>query len=303
MKKLIMVIGGTATGKTIFIKKHYENQSGISCLNVWDYQKRAYNKSGYSESIPLDEHFRCLMKANNDLLQDVIDKLQDEDVVIEQTFFKAKRRIAYIEAIRTKYPNAQIEVYVMSPDDDLWRSNCEKRNLAERYTSYKKQIEKDFEFPNPSEGFDAIYIVRDDEIVLRMDPPITDLLKKSKEELAIESERILREDETKKKRKEFLESMNTRPFWHYCEVCEKKVYLTAQEAFVKGWDYPPNIGSFGMLSQRKCGDCGIDKTLWWKITKTQKIPIVIENTLSESEQRTWKRIKGEPESLLDDEEN
>ncbi len=92
--------------------------------------------------------------------------------------------------------------------------------------------------------------------------------------LSIESERILKGDKAKQKKRELLESMNTRSFWHYCEVCGKKEYLTAQEAYDSGWDYPPNFGLFGMLSQRKCGDCGIDKTLWWKVTTTQKLPIV-----------------------------
>lgn len=34
MRNLIMVIGGTATGKTTFIKRRYENHEGVSCLNV-----------------------------------------------------------------------------------------------------------------------------------------------------------------------------------------------------------------------------------------------------------------------------
>lgn len=34
---LTMVIGGTASGKTTFIKKRFENQEYVSCLNVWDY--------------------------------------------------------------------------------------------------------------------------------------------------------------------------------------------------------------------------------------------------------------------------
>ena len=127
-------------------------------------------------------------------------------------------------------------------------------------------------------------------------------MKKAKEEVAEESERISSEDKANHKRRELLESMKTRPFWHYCEVCGKKEYLTAQEAYESGWDYPPNFGTFGLLSQRKCGDCGIDKTLWWKITTTQKLPIVFEESLSESELRTWRRIKAEPESLLEDED-
>ena len=302
MKKLIMVIGGTASGKTTFIKKQFADHEGVSCLNVWDYQDRAYKEAGYLESIPFGASFRCLMKANNELLQDMIEKMKDGDVVIEQTFFKAKRRIAYIDAVKEQYPDVQIVVYVMSPDDNLWESNCEKRKLGSAFINYKRQIEEDFEFPNPAEGFDAIYTVRDDKIALRMDSPLIDIVKKAREELVEESERISREENAKQKRKELLESMKTRPFWHYCEVCGKKEYLTAQEADGSGWDYPPSFGSFGMLGQRKCGDCGIDKTLWWRITTTQKLPIVFEESLSKSELRTWRRIKEEPESLLEDED-
>ena len=105
----------------------------------------------------------------------------------------------------------------------------------------------------------------------------------------------------REERRELFESMKTRPFWHYCEVCGKKEYLTAQEAFDSGWDYPPNFGFFGVLSPRTCGECGIDKTLWWKITTTQNVPIVVEDSLSESELRTWRRIIAEPESLLEEE--
>jgi len=217
-----MVIGGTATGKTTFIKKRYENHEGVSCLNVWNYQDRAYKEAGYLESIPFGASFRCLMKANNELLHDVIEKLKDSDVVIEQTFFKAKRRIAYIDAVKEQYPDVQIFVFVMSPDDDLWQSNCEKRKLESSFKNYKRQIEEDFEFPNPAEGFDAIYTVNDDEIVLRMDPPLLDLVKKAKEELAEEAERISSEDKANHKRRELLESMKIRPFWHYCEVAERK---------------------------------------------------------------------------------
>ena len=301
MQTLTMVIGGTATGKTTFIKKRFADKDGITCLNVWDYQDKAYKEAGYLDSIPFGAEFRCLMKANNELLQDVIEKLKEGDVVIEQTFFKAKRRITYIDAIKEQYPDVRIVVYVISPDNNLWKENCEKRKLESEFANLKRQIEEDFEFPNPAEGFEAIYTVQGDEIVLRMDPPVLDIRKKAKEELAEEAERISNEDKAIQKRRCLIESMNTRSFWHYCEACGKKEYLTAQEAYDSGWDYPPKVGSFGMLGPRKCGDCGIDKTLLWKITTTQKLPIVFEGSLSESELQTWKRIKAEPESLLEDE--
>lgn len=56
------------------------------------------------------------------------------------------------------------------------------------------------------------------------------------------------------------------PFSHKCEVCNKEEILTPEEAFEQGWDYPPKMGTFGIVSPRTCGDCGIESTVWWEIT-------------------------------------
>ena len=68
MTTLAMAIGGTATGKTTFIKNRFADQDGVTCLNVWDYQDKAYKEAGFFDSIPYGAEFRCLMKANNELL-------------------------------------------------------------------------------------------------------------------------------------------------------------------------------------------------------------------------------------------
>ena len=96
--------------------------------------------------------------------------------------------------------------------------------------------------------------------------------------------------------------MKERKFWHYCEVCGKKEFVTAKEAFNDGWDYPPNIGQFGMLGPRTCGVCQIKDTLFWKINASGGLPVVLENNLSREVLATWHRINGEPESLLVDED-
>ena len=99
--------------------------------------------------------------------------------------------------------------------------------------------------------------------------------------------------------------MNTRPFWHYCEVCGKKEFITAKEAFNSGWDYPPQMGDFGLLGPRMCGGCLLEDTLYWRVNTEKKVPlpIVVEGILTPEELVTWKRIKGAQESLLDVEEN
>lgn len=297
MQKVIFVIGVVATGKTHFIKQQFQGKE-VTVFDIYDYQQRAYDEAGFGERIPFGSQFRCLMQANQKLLDDIIDNLacNDRDVVVEQTFYKAKRRIAYIEKIRQK-KDVRIEFYVMQPDDLQWESNLKERKLNEGLQYYKNAAKK-LEFPNPAEGIDAVYEVTDGRISLRMDSPKSEILEQAREELAQEAERIRSEDEQKQKRKELLESMKTRPFWHYCEVCGKKEFITAKDAFDSGWDYPPNMGQFGLLGPRTCGSCQLEDTLFWKVNEGEGLPIVVESELTPDELVTWRRIRREPESLL-----
>lgn len=299
MRTVTFVIGATASGKTYFINTNYSDKD-VDILNVYDYQQRAYEEAGFGSSIPFGASFRCLLKAQDMLLEDIIKKLQaGRDVVVEQTFFKAKRRIAYIDKIR-ETAQVSIETYVMCPSDSRWKSNLESRKLEGRYESFKRAREE-MEFPNPAEGIDQIYEVADGVVTLRMDPPSPETVEKAKEELAREAERIQAEDEAVRKRKELIESMKVRPFWHYCEVCGRKEFITAKDAFDTGWDYPPQMGYFGLLSPRTCGNCTIKDTLYMKINSPGRFPVVIESELTPAELITWRRIKSEPESLLVDE--
>ena len=99
-------------------------------------------------------------------------------------------------------------------------------------------------------------------------------------------------------KEKLIESMKKRPFWHYCEVCGKKENITAEQAYMSGWDYPPHIGMFGVLSPRTCGNCSDMDTLWAKIMGIGKSKTFSESDLNDSDRKTLQRIKGEPESLL-----
>lgn len=55
-------------------------------------------------------------------------------------------------------------------------------------------------------------------------------------------------------------------FGHVCEVCGIQEVLTAADAFESGWDYPPTLGIFGIVSPRTCGTCPVTGTAWWQIT-------------------------------------
>lgn len=81
---------------------------------------------------------------------------------------------------------------------------------------------------------------------------------------------------------------------HICEVCGKTEILTPEEAFEQGWDYPPKMGAFGVISPRTCGDCTIEKTFWWRLTFHQ----VNLNELSDKDKEILERIVSEPASII-----
>lgn len=81
---------------------------------------------------------------------------------------------------------------------------------------------------------------------------------------------------------------------HICENCGWEQILSAEEGYKQGWDYPPKMGMYKIISPRTCGLCNIETTLWWEIT-CNKTPI---DQLSERHWQTLKRILSEPESIL-----
>ena len=140
--------------------------------------------------IPMGVQIRCLMKANDMLLNDIIEKLkQGRDVVVEQIFFKAKRRIVYVDAIREAV-DAEIDIYVMCPGNEQWQENIRKRELEDDRGSFEMNA-AEIEFPNPIEGFDSIYEMSDDGVKLRFDPPLDEhFLIDARKQIAEEKERI-----------------------------------------------------------------------------------------------------------------
>ncbi len=81
---------------------------------------------------------------------------------------------------------------------------------------------------------------------------------------------------------------------HICEVCGKTEILTPEEAFISGWDYPPRMGAFGVISPRTCGDCLSKDTAWWALVCDKKSI----HELSQKQRETIKRIQEEPESII-----
>lgn len=83
---------------------------------------------------------------------------------------------------------------------------------------------------------------------------------------------------------------------HICEVCGREEVLASEGAYSAGWDYRPKMGAFGIVSQRTCTNCRINKTVWWKLAVEHKDP----NTLAADDKAVIERILHEPESILVD---
>lgn len=64
--------------------------------------------------------------------------------------------------------------------------------------------------------------------------------------------------------------MDEKRFEHWCEACGATATLTSEEAFQAGWDFPPRMDAWGVVSPRSCGNCTINRTLWWALTVEKK---------------------------------
>lgn len=82
---------------------------------------------------------------------------------------------------------------------------------------------------------------------------------------------------------------------HICECCGKTEVLTSDEAYRQGWDYPPKMGVYGVVSQRTCGSCPMEKSLWWRMMTGE---LGSPQDLTDADRELLERIAGEPESIL-----
>lgn len=81
---------------------------------------------------------------------------------------------------------------------------------------------------------------------------------------------------------------------HICEVCGLSEILESEVAFEAGWDYPPGVGVFGIVTPRTCPDCTMEETVWWALA-IAKTPT---SEMTSKQLETLKRISEERESIL-----
>ena len=82
-------------------------------------------------------------------------------------------------------------------------------------------------------------------------------------------------------------------YLYTCEVCDKTAVMTPDEAFKAGWDYPPFMGEYGVISPRTRPDCAMLDTVWAALTM-KKIPF---EQLTDRQKAVVERIMNEPASM------
>jgi hypothetical protein len=82
-------------------------------------------------------------------------------------------------------------------------------------------------------------------------------------------------------------------FHHICEVCGRDEILTPEQAYKAGWDYPPKMGKFGIVSPRLCPKCLMVKSVWWAVAMDG----YTADMLTDHQRAAIARMLAEPESL------
>ena len=189
---VVFVTGPNALGKAWFID-HYAERicPDAKKLNVFEYQMKAWDDHRGKRT----SEFSALRQANEELQNDIVSLVEKgENVIVEHTLFKCKRRLPYIDAIR-QAADTSIIIYVMWPSDKLLRENMQSRSVPVSFERVKEEMDTVIELPNKEEGFDHIYIVTDDEIRENTEAPDEQLCQTARKELEAEAKERTEKEE------------------------------------------------------------------------------------------------------------
>lgn len=295
---LNIFMGVSGSGRTHFIKENFPTWTHFS---VGDYQKKILTDMGNPKSIEFHKHMEVLIKANEQIMEDVVEDLKEgKDVALEHTLYKRKRRIPYLEAFKS-VTDVPVNIYVLMPSEEQFRRNLEsseKHDISDFKGLWREM--NAIEFPNIAEGYSKIFLVLDGDVREMHTVADMSLIEQAKQELADETVKEMEKKKKAEEHRQFLQGLNESGFWHYCECCGQKKFMTPQEAFDEGWDYPPKMGVYAVISPRTCGKCSITDTVWWKLNMNKEQKILLED-LSDREKTVINRIIFEPYSLLKEE--
>lgn len=295
---LKLVIGVPASGKTHWINSCKEFADAVK-LDIYNYQQMVREEFTDEEYISSHDTYRILFEANERIIKDIVEHINaGEDVIVEHTLYKMKRRLQMIDVVH-KVSDTPIEIYLMQPSDEQLQKNCELKDTEDEYMFWraKRQME-DVELPSVSEGFAKTFYVIDGQIEEYKLEVSDELLAAARREIENEQEKMRAEIEQKITFEKAVEETKIKPFWHICEGCGKREFITSKVAFEDGWDYPGAEGlykdrkyfGFKTIAPRTCGECSITSSMFWKMMSGEN--------LTDEDKKGLERIQNEPMCLL-----
>lgn len=144
---IIIVAGPTCAGKSTLIKARFPNHHVV---DLYDFQKHL---KWVNPAVVLETYEAC-----RDALVDAI--INYDNVVLEHTLLKEKRRPMYIDAIR-EVSTAPIDMYFLMPSKDELVRRMRTRDLSFTEDEAASMLEL-AEIPTLSEGYNTVHLITDD---------------------------------------------------------------------------------------------------------------------------------------------
>lgn len=141
------VIGPACAGKSTFIKNNFPE---YKIVDLYSFQRKFLTINNIMES-----YYEC----KTALIEAI---KENENVVLEHTLLKRKRRTMYIEAVK-EITNEPIDIYVIKPTEEEMEIHYKMRKFNTTFATYKEELEM-LEIPTKEDGFRNIYIVGNDGI-------------------------------------------------------------------------------------------------------------------------------------------
>ncbi len=138
-----IIMGPPCSGKSTFIK---ENFPSYKVIDLYDFQEH---------TLPTFESIMKSYEMTRDALVEALKK--GDNVVLEHTLLKQKRRSMYIKAIK-QVTDIPIDIYVMKPSADEYFKRMQLRDPSFTETEAKLFLDL-IELPEKEEGFNNIYLI------------------------------------------------------------------------------------------------------------------------------------------------
>ena len=143
---ITFVCGVPCSGKTTFINKNFPNSIK---LNIFDYQEDCFL---------LQHYIDAQEKAKSDLLQIAL----LNDVVMEHTLLKKKRRLEQIEFLRNGGYDGEIHLIFLNPPMDILEKRTLQRHKTQSSLNFLKNHSDIVELPTKEEGFTSVSILENE---------------------------------------------------------------------------------------------------------------------------------------------